>query len=70
MREILEEMRNLVFIQSTLGSIGKRLSELTIPIPSRSGDWEDRVSRFREALVVRSQKLATLRDYNEPDPES
>jgi type I restriction enzyme M protein len=55
--EVLSQMRNLVFIQSTLGSIGKRMGELMLPIPKRTKEWENRVGIFRRALETRAKIL-------------
>ena len=59
---ILHQMRNLVFIQSTLGSIGKRLMELRIVIPNKTADWVKQVSRFEEIITTRSALLSELRN--------
>ena len=67
--EVVNEMRNLVFIQSTLGSIGKRLGELALPIPGRSHEWLDLVAKFRLALERRAQLLQELRESEGEEPE-
>lgn len=67
--ELLSEMRNLVFIQSTLGSIGKRLEELLIPLPHRTAQWRRAVEEFRSALETRARSLETLRAFDQPIPE-
>ena len=53
-------IRNLVFVQSTLGTLGKRLLELRVPILSGDGPWRDRVDRFRKALVQRDGLLSEI----------
>jgi type I restriction enzyme M protein len=54
-------IRNLVFVQSTLGTLGSRLMELRIPILIGEGPWSARVERFRQALQARDSQLAELR---------
>ena len=58
-------IRDLVFIQSTLGTLGKRLLELKIPILSGNGPWRERVDRFKEILIKRDQLLAELSAIND-----
>ena len=53
-------IRNLVFIQSTLGTLGKRLLELKIPILSGDGPWKDKVDRFRDVLLQRDRLLSEM----------
>ncbi len=53
-------IRNLTFVQSTLGTLGKRLLELKIPILSGDGPWRDRVDRFREVLLQRDRLLSEI----------
>lgn len=67
--EILEEMRNLVFIQSTLGSIGKRLGDLVLFVPERSPEWKERVDTFKNALQQRATLLMQLKQFETPEPE-
>ncbi|NQT11725.1 MAG: N-6 DNA methylase, partial [Planctomycetes bacterium] len=66
---VLEEMRNLVFIQSTLGSIGKRLGRLLLPIPTKTNDWKKRIREFRALLDTRAHSLEELRRFQTPEPE-
>ena len=53
-------LRSLVFIQSTLGTLGSRLLELRIPVLSGDGAWASRVEKFKDALQNRSALLADL----------
>jgi type I restriction enzyme M protein len=46
-------LRNLVFIQSTLGTLGTRLFELRIPVLHGDGPWAARVDKFRDMLQRR-----------------
>ena len=43
-------IRSLVFVQSTLGTLGKRLLELEIPILGYEGPWRRRINEFQNAL--------------------
>ena len=58
-------IRDLVFVQSTLGTLGKRLLELKIPILNGDGPWRERVDRFREILLQRDQLLAEISAIND-----
>jgi type I restriction enzyme M protein len=62
-------LRNLVFIQSTLGTLGSRLLELRLPILHGEGAWLDQVQRFRQALIRRDALLAEVRAMSAPDVE-
>jgi type I restriction enzyme M protein len=53
-------LRSLVFIQSTLGTLGNRLLELRIPVLHGDGAWASRVEKFRDTLQKRSALLADL----------
>lgn len=53
-------LRSLVFIQSTLGTLGNRLLELRIPVLHGDGAWTSRVAKFRDTLQRRSALLADL----------
>ncbi len=53
-------LRGLVFIQSTLGTLGSRLLELRIPLLHGDGPWAPRVTRFRDTLQRRAALLAEL----------
>lgn len=54
-------LRNLVFIQSTLGTLGRRLMELEVPILHGAGPWTERVENFERTLIERDRLLRTLR---------
>ncbi|MEJ1966253.1 MAG: N-6 DNA methylase [Gammaproteobacteria bacterium] len=62
-------VRNLVFIQSTLGTLGSRLLELRVPILHGDGPWRDSIERFGNALVRRDALLAEVRAMSAPDIE-
>ena len=53
-------VRNLVFVQSTLGTLGNRLLELRIPVLSGDGPWRHSVDNFRRNLLQRDKLLAEL----------
>jgi type I restriction enzyme M protein len=63
------QLRNLVFIQSTLGTLGNRLLELEVPILHGAGPWCDRVISFRELLKKRDESLALLRKMASSEAE-
>jgi type I restriction enzyme M protein len=62
-------IRNLVFVQSTLGTLGKRLYELRIPLLGGAGPWRAALDRFREALTRRAELLGQLRSVAGADIE-
>ncbi|GAC56166.1 putative methyltransferase [Gordonia hirsuta DSM 44140 = NBRC 16056] len=53
-------IRDLVFVQSTLGTLGKRLYELEIPLLGGDGPWAARVEAFRRTVTQRDRLLAEL----------
>ena len=53
-------IRSLIFVQSTLGTLGNRLLELEIPILTHQGPWRERIIKFHNALVQRDRLLAKL----------
>jgi type I restriction enzyme M protein len=60
---VVRQVRNLVFIQSTLGALGRRLYEIQIPIPAREPEWKARIDEFRELLENRAAMLARLQQF-------
>lgn len=58
---VKSQLRNLVFIQSTLGTLGNRLLELTVPIMHGIGPWTDQINQFRDLLKKRDESLAALK---------
>jgi len=54
-------IRDLVFVQSTLGTLGRRLLELRIPLLHGPGPWQHRVERFARVLQARDELLAEMR---------
>jgi type I restriction enzyme M protein len=57
---VREQMRDLVFVQSTLGTVAPRLKELVIPLMTKQGNWTPAISRFKEVLIERDLLLARL----------
>lgn len=62
-------IRNLVFIQSTLGTLGNRLLELRIPLLHGDGPWVEVLKKFRRSLRQRDDLLAELNSMSVPDVE-
>jgi type I restriction enzyme M protein len=62
-------IRDLVFVQSTLGTLGARLLELQVPILHGKGPWTDRVARFAELLKKRDALLAEVQEMTGPEVE-
>lgn len=62
-------LRGLVFIQSTLGTLGSRLMELKIPLLLGDGPWSERISQFRATLQGRSKLLAEMKRMTGPEIE-
>jgi type I restriction enzyme M protein len=62
-------IRDLVFVQSTLGTLGPRLLELQVPLFHGQGPWRERVDRFEEVLRKRDSLLLQMRDMTGPDVE-
>lgn len=62
-------IRDLVFVQSTLGTLGKRLFELRLPVLHGDGPWSERVDRFRTALQERARFLSEIKAVSGPEFE-
>lgn len=62
-------VRSLVFIQSTLGTLGARLLELRVPILHGDGPWSNRITQFRETLQHRATLLSDLQAMSGPEFE-
>ena len=60
-------IRNHVFVQSTLGTLGTRLLELRIPLLSGDGPWRTRVDRFRDIICQRDHLLSEINSVNTVD---
>jgi type I restriction enzyme M protein len=66
---VQHQIRNLVFIQSTLGSLGKRLLEVRLPIPKSIPQWNKTIEEFRALIEDRASLLKRLRDFEHPGYE-
>ncbi|HUJ09946.1 MAG TPA: N-6 DNA methylase [Verrucomicrobiae bacterium] len=62
-------IRDLVFVQSTLGTLGARLLELQLPLLHGPGPWRERVDTFAELLHKRDALLAQIQEMTGPDVE-
>ena len=56
-------LRNLVFIQSTLGTLGRRLLELQVPLLHGDGPWSERIEQFERHMRERDRLLVALRSF-------
>ena len=61
--EVQSQIRSLVFISSTLGTIGSRIREIKIPVPQRDESWIDSIDRFKTLLEGRASLLSELKGY-------
>lgn len=66
---VRRRIRDLVFVQSTLGTLGSRLFELRIPLLHGKGPWSSIVARFRENLMQRDALLGSLSELVAPELE-
>ncbi len=66
---VQHQIRNLVFIQSTLGSLGKRLGEILIPLPQRNEEWTKTIGEFVSLIQGRAEFLRKLREFEHPGYE-
>jgi type I restriction enzyme M protein len=57
-------IRDLVFVQSTLGTLGNRLRELRVPIFHGDGPWRERIDQFKTTLQQRDKLLGGLRSLS------
>ena len=62
-------IRDLVFVQSTLGTLGSRLFELELPLLHGPGPWRERVDKFEEVLRKRDALLAQVAEMTGPEVE-
>jgi type I restriction enzyme M protein len=66
---VQHQIRNLVFIQSTLGALGKRLYEIRLPLPRSTTEWEKAVAEFKLLIETRAALLARLHEFEHPGYE-
>lgn len=60
---VQHQMRNLVFIQSTLGSLGKRLYGISVPLPRASEEWQMTIRKFQSLIEGRAKLLKQLKEF-------
>jgi len=60
---VINQIRNLIFIQSTLGSLGNRINELLIPIPMKTIHWNEKIKDFEDTLKKRNYLLTKLKEF-------
>lgn len=59
--EVQEQVRSLIFIQSTLGTLGNRIQEITIRIPERTSEWKEKIHTFQQNIEMRAECLFMLK---------
>lgn len=62
-KEVIDEIKRLIFIQSTLGSVGNRLNELVLPVPLKNQQWNERINEFKQTLIERNRLLQKLHNF-------
>ena len=60
---VQEQIRNFVFIQSTLGTLGNRILEIEIPLPEKTAKWTKKIHAFQSNIEMRAQCLDVLKQY-------
>jgi len=63
MASVQEQIRSLIFIQSTLGTLGSRIKEIRIPIPNQTIEWHNTVSTFKHCLETRAELLSKVKVF-------
>jgi type I restriction enzyme M protein len=66
---VQHQIRNLIFIQSTLGALGSRLFEIQVPIPERVPSWAKTIDEFENLIRGRALLLQRLRAFEPEDYE-
>jgi type I restriction enzyme M protein len=66
---MLQQMRNLTYVRSTLGNIGKRLNDLKVIIPDKNDQWNKKIQKFQHLLESRAEILSQLEEFHTPEPE-
>ena len=59
--EVQEQVRSLIFIQSTLGTLGNRIQEISIKIPERTEEWNKKIHAFQRNIEMRAECLFMLK---------
>lgn len=60
--DVQDQIRSMVFIQSTLGTIGNRINEIALPLPPRTEEWKIKISSFKNNIETRAKCLNSLKD--------
>ena len=60
--EVQEQVRSLIFIQSTLGTIGNRINEIAIRLPEKSQEWTNKIHAFQRNIEMRAECLFALKE--------
>jgi len=60
---VQNQIRSLIFIQSTLGTLGNRIKEIRIPIPTKTEDWGQNISDFQNSIDVRAKLLSEIKSF-------
>lgn len=63
---VQRQIRNMIFIQSTLGALGRRLYEIRIPMLTQTAEWKKRIEEFRSLIEQRAALLGKLREFEHP----
>ena len=63
MASVQEQIRSLIFIQSTLGTLGSRIKEIMVPIPNRTIDWNNKIDVFQNCLETRAELLSKVKVF-------
>lgn len=61
---VQRQIRGLVFIQSTLGSLGKRIEEIIVPLPEKTEEWNNTINRFSTIIGSRAKLLQKLTQFD------
>jgi type I restriction enzyme M protein len=67
--QVVRQIRNLTFVQSTLASVGKRLSHLQIPIFAKTDPYTQIITSFRTSLEQRALLLNKLDSFELSEAE-
>ncbi len=60
MSEVQEQIRNMIFIQSTLGTLGNRILEIAVRFPNKTKEWEHTIHAFQKSIEMRAECLSVL----------
>lgn len=67
--EVQAQVRNLIFVQSTIGTIGNRIMQITLPIPDRDAMWQKTIEEFKSLIEGRAKLLNKLQKFEHPSYE-